>query len=116
MKMLYTFIYSLAYLSLSDNLLYQAEELSLSHLRPCLTTLLLSNNGFSRFPNTFQQTFDVLRTLDLSNNHLVIIPSTFQANTPQLEELLLDNNQIETIILEARVTTYSILHTNNRSF
>jgi len=91
---------SLAYLSLSDNLLYQAEELSLSHLRPSLTTLLLSNNGFSRFPNTFQQSFDVLRQLDLSNNRLVIIPTSFQTNTPQLEDLDLDNNQIENIILE----------------
>eukprot|EP00090_Calanus_glacialis_P031702 TRINITY_DN52699_c0_g1_i1.p1 TRINITY_DN52699_c0_g1~~TRINITY_DN52699_c0_g1_i1.p1 ORF type:complete len:916 (+),score=207.05 TRINITY_DN52699_c0_g1_i1:231-2750(+) len=91
---------SLTYLSLSDNLLYQAEELSLDNLRPSLTTLILSNNGFSRFPKTFQQRFDVLRKLDLSNNRLVIIPTSFQANTPQLEDLLLDNNQIENIILE----------------
>ena len=87
------FVFSLTYLSLSDNLLYQAEELSLVNLRPSLTTLILSNNGFSRFPKTFQQRFDVLRKLDLSNNRLVIIPTSFQANTPQLEDLLLDNNQ-----------------------
>jgi Leucine-rich repeat (LRR) protein len=97
------FVFSLTYLSLSDNLLYQAEELTLDNLRPSLTTLLISNNGFSRFPNTFQQRFDVLRKLDLSNNRLVIIPTSFQTNTPQLEDLLLDNNQIENIILEARV-------------
>jgi hypothetical protein len=59
------FVFSLTYLSLSDNLLYQAEELSLDNLR---TTLLISNTSFSRFPNTFQQRFDVLRKLDLSNN------------------------------------------------
>ena len=97
------FFFSLTYLSLSDNLLYQAEKLLVDNLRPSLTTLILSNSGFSRFPNTFQQRFDVLRKLDLSNNRLVNIPTSFQANTPQLEDLLLDNNQIENIILEARV-------------
>ena len=96
------FVFSLTYLSLSDNLLYQAEELSLVNLRPSLTTLILYNNGFSGFPNTFQQRFDVLRKLDLSDR-LVIIPTSFQDNSPQLEDLLLDNNQIENIILEARV-------------
>ena len=102
-------------MSLADNLLYQAEELSLGSLRGSLTTLVLASNGFSRIPNTFQHSFDVLRKLDLSSNRLVIIPTSFLSSTPQLEHLNLDNNLVENIILEVEIVD-TTQHTTNILF
>ena len=78
------------------NLLYQAEEVSLNKPRRSLTTLILYNNGFSRFPDTFQQRFYVLTKIDLSNNWLVTIPTSFQANTPQLKIYYLITTRLKT--------------------
>ena len=94
------FLFSLTHLSLGNNLLHLSDELSFAPLRLTLASLLLPNNGFSRFPNIFKQSFGVLRTLDLSNNQLSVVPTGFQVNTPHLESLKLDNNHLEHVIFE----------------
>merc|ERR1719270_3099101 len=103
---------SLSHLNLEANHLDQSSNLSLLHLEASLSHLSLANNGLSRLPDLFKETFSRLSRLDLANNRLSVIPNTFLRNIPNLEELILDNNLIETIVLEPlplTVRTLSLL-------